>query len=164
MPEFTSELFEKYAHKVYALCRRFTNDVPTAKDYLQECFIVIYEKYHQYNPDKGNPENWIYKISLHVIYRLLKKNKSVPLDKTQFDIPDEIDENENKSHFDEEFILNKLNDLPLGYQEVFKLAIIENYSHKEISEKLNISESTSRSQLMRAKIYLRNLIQNHGKK
>jgi RNA polymerase sigma factor (sigma-70 family) len=164
MPEFTSELFEKYAHKVYALCRKYTNDIPTAKDYLQECFLVIYEKYHLYDESKGSPDAWIYKVSLHVIYRLLKKNKSIPLDKTQFNIPEINDENETGDTYPDDYLLNKLNELPIGYQEVFKLAVLENYSHKEISQKLNISESTSRSQLTRAKIYLRNLIQGHGKK
>lgn len=152
--EFNAEIFERYVHKVYALCRKYTSDISTAKDFMQECFMHIQENFHKYDPEKGNLDGWIFRVSTNVVLKELGKVK-IPLDsltENHSEIQDEINELEQINPAQ---LMSALEQLPVGYKQVITMYILEHKSHKEIAQSLKITESSSRSQLTRAKVYLK---------
>lgn len=158
MAEFTSAIFDKYVHKVYALCRKYTNDVSTAKDYMQECFLHIYENYSKYDESRGTLDGWIYRVSTNVVLKELQKNKKVLTDELSDNHMDYSDDIEPVDSISPEILMETLEQLPVGYKQVLTMYILQNKSHQEIARALNITESSSRSQLTRAKVFLKKLI------
>ncbi len=157
MSKFDAELFERYVHKVYALCRKYTTDISTAKDYMQECFLHIHDHFHKYDEEKGSLDGWIFRVSTNVILKEIKKAKKMSFDFLS-DNHSEIYEDTENENIDPRELTTALDQLPQGYKQVITMYVLENKSHKEIAQALNITESSSRSQLTRAKIYLKKLI------
>ena len=151
------ELVKRYSAMLMAVSRRYVHDESIAKDILQESFIRIFTNIDNYQPT-GSFEAWMRKITIRCALYWLKKNNFQNEMVT-------VDELENKttapevfSLFRQEEIFNMIQELPLGFRTVFNLVVIEGFSHKEVAELLNISESTSRSQLARARKILQNII------
>lgn len=147
-------LYDLLSGKLYYLCLRYLKNENDAQDILQETFVVAYRKFDSYTGN-GNFEGWIRRIAVNHCLQKLR------LDQTHFSADVEsialVDENEATEAQEalEEQLLKAMNELPVGYRTILNLAVIEDYSHKEIGQLLNISESTSRSQLTRAKLALR---------
>ena len=153
MAKPNSILFDLYVNKVYALCRKYTSDIDVAKDMMQECFLHLYENVDKYDSNLGNMDAWIYRVSTNVILKQLA-NEAKQIANFSEDLENDIEP------IDTKMLFATLDDLPNGYKEVLCLYVLENKSHKEIALKLNISESTSRSQLYRAKIHFKNKFKN----
>lgn len=160
MPNHNSILFDQYVNKVYALCRKYTSDIDIAKDMMQECFLHLYENVHKYDSNKGNMDAWIYRVSTNVILKQLEKTKKIKANEAKQNANFSEDLENDIEPIDTKILFATLDDLPNGYKEVLCLYVLENKSHKEIALKLNISESTSRSQLYRAKLYFKNKFKN----
>ena len=145
-------LYFRFAPRIIALTRRYARDEAEALDYLQECFIVIFDKLDQYQPEKGNFEPWMFKVCTNVVLQILRKKNS-----TQFvEIPENMKEEEEQepsllSQLNEHQILEAIRTLPEGYRAVFNLYVFEQWSHRDIAHSLGITESASRSQLTRAR-------------
>lgn len=155
------EVFFRFAGKVLSICRRYTASDSEAKDYMQECFLRIFEKISTYEARKGVFEAWLYQVCTNTILGLLRKNrrkvKIVYLDVLPEDMEEvEVEWNPSVSAED---LLTFIQQLPKGYRSVLNLFAFEGLSHKEIAKHLNISESTSRSQYARAKGLLKQNIQ-----
>ena len=155
-------LFESYGRKMMAVCMRYARNSQEAEDMLQDGFVRVFTQLHTFS-FQGPLEAWIRRVvvnaSLRKIGRKSYKNESVG-------IPEGMDTPfaENIiSRLSEAEILDCISKLPLGYKTVFNLYVIEGYSHKEISELLNIGESTSRSQLVKAKKMLQKFILSNQK-
>lgn len=156
-----NSLVQTFAPRLMALCLRYCNDEEEAKDALQETFIAAFKYMYSYK-NEGNFEAWIRKIAVRQCLAIIRKR-----DKFDFveeknlewfgdaEIPDVY----SKIGIDE--ILSLLNRLPKSLYLVFNLAVIEGLSHREVGEILNISESTSRAHLMRARLKMQELIHNH---
>ena len=152
-------LFELYKHKMYGLCRRYTNCTEDAEDLLQEGFIKVYEGICGFK-GQGSLEGWIYKIFIRQAIHYIRKNypsiETIDPDslaetmKHEQDMSLEIEQEEEMIEFFQK--------LPPGYRTVLNLYVIEDKSHEEIAEELGIAVSTSRSQLTRAKALLKKLI------
>lgn len=148
------ELYKRFASKMYAVCLRYAQNSDDAQDLLQEGFIKVYRNLHRYRGD-GSFEGWVRRIFINTSIEFFRK-KSVKLstvsDKEEGTIPDAdisvLDE------LAERDIISLIQELAPGYRAVFNLYVIEGYSHKEISQILDISEGTSKSQLARAKSLL----------
>jgi len=144
-------LYATYAPKFKGIAHRYTNDADRANDMVQESFIKIYKNINSYKGD-GNFEGWMKRILINNCLNHIKKEK-----KYVFELGESLsaqpssnwDEAIDVLSFDE--IVTVIDKLPLGYKTVFNLSVFEGYSHKEISELINISESASRSQLTKAK-------------
>ena len=153
------ELFELYAPKMMHLCKRYARYNAEAEDFMQEGFIRVFKYLQQYNFD-GSFEGWMRRIMVNTALKNLKK-KSVT-----HEFPGLDDYKERSvdpdifSKLSEEELLNLVDELPQGYKIVFNLYAIEGYSHKEIGVQLNIGESTSRSQLVKARRLLQQKIYN----
>jgi len=155
-------LFTKFAPYVFTICRRYAANNEDAKENMQDCFLRIFNKIHLFEIEKGSLKNWITRLCINESLNQLKSNsKIIPLvntDLTEMQIPDIIDTNEVKNQ-KQEILIRAIQSLPNGYRNVLNLYVFEQKSHKQIGKLLGITESTSRSQLTRAKAILKQLIQ-----
>ena len=140
-----------------ALCFRYTGNNQDAEDVMQEGFILIFSKLKNYKHE-GSFEGWIRKIMINVALKYIKKKKKLYTEdiKTIYNLYDKNQDAISGLSSDE--LLNLLTQLPVGYRTVFNMYVIEGYSHKEIGQMLKIAESSSRSQLAKAKNMLKKLI------
>lgn len=159
-PEAEKKLFFQFAPKVLTLCRRYITDEHRAQDMMQECFIQVFEKINKYDPSKGEFGAWLFRVSTNVVLKYLRNSKN-DLPTVYMDVLPEGDEitEIGFEYINPETILKSVRELPSGYRTILNLFIFENWSHHEISQSLNISESTSRSQLARAKKMLKIILE-----
>lgn len=144
------EVFRRYAGKMMAVCLRYSRHHMEAEDILQESFIKVFNNLSKFKFE-GSFEGWIRRI---VVNTALKNYNKKALRNEQYGqdhYPDIPIEPSVYSDLHEEEILKLVQELPEGYRLVFNLYAIEGYSHKEIAELLEIQESTSRSQLVKAR-------------
>jgi RNA polymerase sigma factor (sigma-70 family) len=152
------ELYNRYSPKMLAVCYRFAHNREDAEDMLQEGFIKVFSQLHTFQ-NKGAFEGWIRRIIVHTCINNLKKNKrfneSVDI---MYASSIQTREESVPSIVQAKQIVECIRMLPVGYRTVLNLYAIEGYSHKEISEVLDIEESTSRSQYTRAKQMLEDIL------
>jgi len=149
-PLLQKELVFRYSGLLLTVSRRYTRDAPYAKDVLQEGLIKILKAIPNYQPT-GSFEGWMKKIIINTALQKQTK-KSYYSELTGYEqLPEREIAPEVYGHFNAEELINLINRLPDGFREIFNLYAIEGFSHAEIGELLNISESTSRSQLSRAR-------------
>ena len=152
-------LFDAYAPKMMSVCLRYAKNRAEAEDWLQEAFIRVFRYIGQYE-QKGVLEAWLRRITVNVClknYRLLAHQNEQAADLTEYEKL-EYSQADAFAQMGLQELLSLVNQLPEGYKVVFNLAAIEGYSHQEIGEILQITESTSRSQLSKAKAFLRKLV------
>ena len=152
------ELYEKYSARMFPVCLRYIGDREKAKDVLQEGFITLFTKIESYSGE-GSFEGWIRRIFINTALMQLRKNDVLNKseDVTQMHGGVAIDTDLIET-LDGKKVVRLISDMPVGFRTVFNLYVIEGFSHQEISEKLNISEGASRSQLSRARIWLQERI------
>lgn len=144
------EIFRRYAGKMMSVCLRYTRHRMEAEDILQDAFIKVFDNLDKFQ-HKGSFEGWIRRI---VINTALKNYSRKSFSHEQIGVeyyPDVPVAPDVYSHLGEEVLMGLIADLPEGYRVVFNLYAIEGYSHKEIADTLGIQESTSRSQLVKAR-------------
>jgi RNA polymerase sigma-70 factor (ECF subfamily) len=150
-------VYEKYAPTMLVVCMRYSNCRDDAQEILQEAFIKVYE-----NKGKANPElplgPWIKTITIRTAINLLKRQRKLVLkeDEHFFELTNESYETESTNENNQLELLRLLNAMPAGYRTIFNLFVMDNLTHKEIAEYLDISEGTSKSQLTRARDWLKN--------
>jgi RNA polymerase sigma-70 factor (ECF subfamily) len=148
-------LFEKYSPKLLSVCRSYIKDLHIAEDCMIKAFMKIFKNISFYN-GSGSFQGWMRKIMVNECLDYLKSNKQhCFFDEENFVTIEEIEL--ETVDFD---VQELLDGLPENYRTVFNLAILEDYSHKEIAELLQISEANSRQQLKRAKTKLKELFLN----
>ena len=152
------ELYERDSRKMMGVCLRYVNDRETARDLLQDGFVKVFTSMDSYS-GIGSFEGWMRKIFVNCALEYLRKSdvlrESTDLDNTAELIQPDASAISNMSAAE---LMQLVQELPAGFRTVFNLFAIEGYSHKEISDMLNITESTSRSQFTRAKQMLQKRI------
>ena len=168
-------LYERYYGKMMGVCLRYSKNREEARDILHEGFMKVYNNLKSYNKT-GSFEGWIRRIMVNTAIDQLRKNKqeylivtTVYAEQAGAGIGEDPADEDILANIEKEDILRAVQSLSPAYRAVFNLYVIEEFSHKEISEKLEISEGTSKSNLSKAKFNLKkNLIQYintwHGKK
>jgi len=152
------EVFRRYAGKMMAVCRRYARHELEAEDILQDAFIKVFDNLGKFE-FKGSFEGWIRRI---VINTALKNFQRASFQKEQLGLETHDEQSlepEALSNLQEEELLEVISRLPDGYRLVFNLFVIEGFNHQEISKMLKIGESTSRSQLVKARRMLKEQIQ-----
>jgi RNA polymerase sigma-70 factor (ECF subfamily) len=149
------DLYNQYAPALLAVCTRYVADKSEAEDILQEAFFKILKNIKEYK-GKGHFENWMKKIVVNTAITHFHREKkhyyhdeleNVNDGDLQFSLsPDKV--------FDAEELKELLKRMPEGYRVIFNLFAIEGFKHREIAEQLNIEESTSKSQYLRAKNWI----------
>jgi len=147
-------LYEKFKVPMYVLCQRYASCSEDAKDTLQEGFVKVFRDLRQYNSKKGKFEHWIKKVFVNTCLEAIRRKKFdfESLD-TSFNIPSNNECSLSALGLQE--LTKIIQNLPTGYRIVFNMYVIEGYSHAEIAEQLGVTESTSKTQLMKAKLMLR---------
>lgn len=157
-------LYQRYAAYLTAVCSRYVSERDDVRDILQESFLVIFQKLPEFQDrGEGSLRAWMTRIVVNQSLGWLRKKgrlKFTDIDSS----PDIADEPEaDTESIPPEVIHRMISELPDGYRTVFNLYILEERSHKEISEMLGISEGTSASQLHRAKAMLAERIRQYRK-
>lgn len=153
------EIFDRYASRMLGVCNRYARNSADAEDILQDAFIKVFDKMHQFKFE-GSFEGWIRKI---VVNTALKKYSLRRYDK-EVSGYETTERNENGidptaySHLSEKDLKDLINNLPDGYRLIFNLYVIEGYQHDEIAQLLGIQAGTSRSQLVKARSMLQKQI------
>ncbi|MFC2109860.1 RNA polymerase sigma factor [Bacteroidota bacterium] len=144
-------LYEKHSPKMLGVCRQYVKDMHHAEELMLSGFLKVFTNIHKYE-NKGSFEGWIRRIMINTCISYLRKHNPIILvDDEQIFKTEEIINIENTG---EKELQKLIDQLPEGYKLVFNLYAIEGYKHSEIAEKLAISESTSKSQLFKARKWL----------
>lgn len=143
------------------MCLKYSRTYQDAQDTLQDSFIMIFKDIKKFK-HKGSFEGWAKRVTINVALQKFRKKSILKFDKIE---ENQLTEEEITVDVDEEnislsFLLSLINELPPKYQLVFNLYVLDGYSHQEISEVLNISTGTSKSNLFRARKLLQNKINN----
>lgn len=151
------QLYDTYSRAMFNICMRMLNNRAEAEDILQESFISAFRNIHQY-AEQASFGSWLKRIVINrCIDALNKKNiRLVPLAEQEL-VEDESAEDDAVTYSIEN-IKEAIALLADGYRVILSLYLFEDYSHKMIAEKLNISEGTSKSQYARARKKLVELI------
>ena len=154
-------LYNRYVEYMSAVCARYIGDEDDRKDVLQECFIKIFTSLDKFEyRGEGSLKAWMIRIVVNESLRFLKKNAANNFIEYDNNLPDIADEPEVED-IPDDVINEMILSLPPGYRIVFNLYVFGKMSHKEIAEKLNIGESSSASQLSRAKALLTKKIKEY---
>ncbi|MEM9000771.1 MAG: RNA polymerase sigma factor [Bacteroidota bacterium] len=157
-PEARERLYYLYRDKLFSVCLKYCCSFEEAEDHLHDTFITIFEKIKTYK-GKGSFEGWMKRIA---IYKAIDKYKK----RTDFELAthklsslhDEVYmENESQS-IPIEVLMGLIQKLPNQYRLIFNLYELDGFPHKEISQIVGISESTSKSNLFRSKLLLKQRI------
>ena len=155
------ELYSTFAKKLFTLCLKYSKDYAESQDNLQDAFVTIFKNIKQYN-NKGSFEGWMKRIVINTA--LQRYRKSSVLDVIKDDILIEEYVEVETEHVPLEFLLEIIQQLPDKYRLVFNLYVLDEFSHKEIADMLNISVGTSKSNLSRARHILKEKLEtNHFK-
>ena len=157
-------LYDRHAPALLSLCFRYAGNMQDAEDILHDGFIKIIKNLADFKPRPDSSlEAWMKRIMINTALNFIRdharERNQVDVDKYQ-ERKDLV--NEETADFDlahlpvtQDQILQLIAELPDGYRTVFNLYVFEEFSHKEICEKLNCTESTSKSQLSKARAVLR---------
>jgi len=147
---------------MYGVCLRYAGSYDEAQDILQEGFIKVFDKLSTFK-GKGSLEGWIKRIMIHTA---IEKYRERIYHLTVEEISENggyVQDNSGPEKLSLEELLNLIQLLPDQYRLVFNLSVLEGMSHKEIGELLGITESTSRSNLSRARNILQEWIERAQK-
>lgn len=152
------KLYKLYSRAMYNVAFRITAREEDAEDALQEAFISGFRNLENYRGDAAFGA-WIKRIVVNKAINIVKRRRfeSIP-DDDRFDVAEYDDTAEYKEELTVDRVKQAIAQLPDGYRSVLTLYLLEGYDHQEIAEIMNISESTSKSQLNRAKSKLRELL------
>ncbi len=153
------ELYEKYSRRMMGVCLRYVGDREMARDLLQDGFVKVFLSIDSYS-GLGSFEGWMRKIFVNCALEHLRK-ADVLRDASDLDYSSEQIQSDDSilSDISAGELLEMVQKLPEGFRFVFNMFVVEGYSHKEIGEMLHITESSSRSQLTRARQMLRKMIE-----
>ncbi len=158
--EAQKALLQKYRRKFLGICMRYVEDREAAEEILMDAFMAIFQKIKSYKDNTF--EAWMKAIVVHKAIDYFRKHKNDPIptdiEKEQWRVP----KRHQNNNLETQDLLFMLATLPKGYRIVFNLFAIEGYSHKEIAKKLNISESTSKTQFFMARKKLQELLLKGG--
>ncbi len=149
------QLFDQFSPTMLSTCRQYIKDLHNAEDVMLCAFMKVFQNINQYRND-GSFEGWIRKIMIRESLSFLRSKKELDFieDASQSVLSVVSDSYEISNDYQK-----LIDDLPKGCRYIFVLSVIEGYKHQEISEMLNISVGTSKSQLAYAKKLLKQQIE-----
>lgn len=150
------ELYMMLSPVLYGICLKYMRNKTEADDVFQDAFILLFQKINQYS-FKGSFEGWAKRIFINEALSVLRKKQrflSVAIENSG--LTDFTEENNPiGKHLSQQELLKHIQELPDNYRMVFNLYVFEGYSHREIANKLKMTEGASKSLLSRAKSTLR---------
>lgn len=151
------KMYEGCIRYVYSIVKRYVANESDYQDVIQEIFARVFLSINSFDKEKGEFKFWLRRLTINQCIQHFHKMKDtlkvVPIDS---EARIKAAPEEHFSSLSKEEIVTYLSGMPEGYKQIFMLIEIDEYSHQEVGEMLNISAETSRSQLHRAKKWLRN--------
>jgi RNA polymerase sigma-70 factor (ECF subfamily) len=162
-------LYDCHAPWLLGVCCQYMGNREDAEDVLHDGFMKIIlniGKFKERQP--GSLEAWMRKIMVNTALKYIRDHKK---EKVIIDLYPGLeikDDSDDQNDFDgcdfsKDRLMGLIRELPVGYRTVFNLYVMENYTHKEIGEMLGISENTSKSQLSKARSFLRKRLKEYQK-
>lgn len=153
-----SQLYKLYASRLFSICLKYSKNYVEAEDNLQDAFVTIFKKIEQYK-NKGSFEGWIKRIAINTALKRYRKVQVYSLiDESAIE---DVDIEIGNDEVDLDFLLQIIQDLPDRYRLVFNLYVMDGFSHNEIGKMLEISNGTSKSNLARARMILKQKIKDY---
>jgi len=155
-------LYEHFSIQMFRICYRYVKNESDAEDIMIEGFYKVFRNISKFE-HRGDKSlvAWMRKIMVNQSLMFLRKNKNLLLVPNEAAVHVSSDDHPDLQIESEE-IYQMIGTMPVGYRTVFNLYVVEGYSHKEIAEKLGISLSTSKSQLSKAKRWMRKILNQNG--
>lgn len=158
-------LVKKHSGMLLTVCRRYARDDAMAQDLVQEAFILIFSNIKKYKAT-GSFEAWMRRIAINCSLQMIGRSYFKNEQNVETFAQSHLEANYDPKIFAQlatEEIIKLIQTLPDGYRTVLNLYIIEGFSHQEIADALDISINTSRSQLLRARKKLINMMTDFPK-
>lgn len=160
-------VYEKFYGKMLGLCMRYSKDKEEARDILQDGFIKVFSNIKNYGGN-GSFEGWVRRIVINTAIDFYRKNKNSAVNasseivESSGEVIADSDEETGPDYLNISIqeVLSAVQKLSPAYRTVFGLYAIDGFTHREIAEKLGISEGTSKSNLAKAKINLRKVFKH----
>ena len=163
-------LYEAHKRRVYSICLRMVNNTAEAEDLTQEAFLQLFRKIGTFRGESAFT-TWLHRMSVNVVLMKLRK-KSLPevsleetLEPQNEDGPKRdigTVDSQLSSSIDRVTLARAIGDLPAGYRKIFVLHDVDGYEHNEIAEMIGCSIGNSKSQLHKARMKLRELLQQQN--
>ena len=157
-------MYELLAPRFFPVCIRYVGDRTVAEDVLQEGFVALFAKLETYS-GSGSFDGWARRIFINASLMYLRKNDALKDSQDITEIRKMSSDGENAlERIGYKELMGLITTMPVGFRTVFNLYVLEGFSHKEIADMLGITESTSRTQLSRGRIWLQDRIEKmYGK-
>ena len=154
------ELYRKYSGVLFGMCLKYSRNKTEAEDNLHDSFMTIYSKIGQFT-NKGSFEGWMKRITINTVLQKFRKEQH--LNVVSENLGEEVDiEDDFIEDIKLSTLLGYIQELPNKYRITFNLYVLDGYTHKEISALLGTSTGTSKSNLARAKMILKEKIQKEN--
>jgi RNA polymerase sigma-70 factor (ECF subfamily) len=168
--EAFAALFHAHKARIYSICLRMTNNTAQAEDLTQDAFLQVFRKLSTF---KGNSalSTWLYRIAVNTVLMHFRKKalKQISLDEPSSHdaklVRREYGSRDGRlsGSVDRITLTRAIKDLPAGYRTIFLLHEVEGYEHQEIAKLLKCSIGNSKSQLHKAKLRIREFLEEPGK-
>ena len=157
-------MYELLAPRFFPVCIRYVGDRTVAEDVLQEGFVALFAKLETYS-GSGSFDGWARRIFINASLMYLRKNDVLKDSQDITEIRKMSSDGENAlERIGYKELMGLMSTMPVGFRTVFNGYVLEGFSHKEIADMLGITESTSRTQLSRGRIWLQDRIEKmYGK-
>lgn len=155
------ELYRKFSRVLFGLCLKYSRNKTEAEDSLHDSFMTIYEKIGQFK-HKGSFEGWMKRITINTVMQKYRKTEYLSLVTEKIEEEAEVEAHE--TNIDLKMLLKYIQELPNKYRLTFNMYVLDGYTHQEISEQLGTSIGTSKSNLSRARIILKERIEKDQNK
>lgn len=152
------QLYRLFSSKLFAVCLKYSRNYEDAQDNLQDGFLLIFRKIGQYQ-FKGSFEGWAKRVMVNNVLQRYRSEGVFEI--VTENLPEEADVEIEPETVTMEFLVSIIQALPDRYRMVFNLYVTDGFSHKEIAAMLSITEGTSKSNLARARIILKEKIEAH---
>ena len=153
-----SQLYKLFSSKLFSLCLKYSRNYAEAEDNLQDSFMTVFNKISQYN-NKGSFEGWMKRITINTALQRYREKGvfNIINEENIEDVTVEIEEDELSI----DYLLSIIQELPDRYRLVFNLYVLDGFSHKEVANMLSITTGTSKSNLARARLILKEKIEKY---
>lgn len=166
-------LFERYAGRLSAVCRRYAQDEEEARDFFQEGMIKIFANLGSFK-FQSSLETWMTRIMINTAISALRRRKNIwestdanegfllnKISLNGYEPEPEEDAKNPYSQIDPDTVKKLFRLLPPGYRAVLQMYVVDQMTHKEIALQLGISENTSKTQLLKARKKIREIVEKH---
>lgn len=162
---FQQRMYELFYGRMLAICMRYTNNMDQAQDLVQEGFIKVFDNLHKYKHD-GSFEGWVRRIFVNnAIDSFRKKKKDHILPDNDYQLVNLADDTDEHAFMEDQLpeirpedVVEAMQQLTPAYRMVFNLYVMENMTHQDIADKLEINVGTSKSNLSKARVNMKKIL------